>query len=451
MKSAPSAIVKRIAIFLSAAIISLYLIGVSGLWAYYHYFRDIKEVQYLDILWFPRFYKANQAVGTKHLHSAEENWKAGNYAQGIYFARAAVTKYPQNPEARLFLAQCFQAVRRTSLACNILDEGLKYDTAEMPLAKTLVQYYIQSNRYTDILNLIHKRLPDLNQKISDSDQTFFRKAELHATFESAGTAAATNLHNRWPELDSIPDAIPLIARIDMAQSGPDAALSRLQQAVDKYPDSPVLHDAYISTALKAKRNKEAGIASEVYVQKFPNSASAHLRFLESHGSRINEDRQPWLVGIMRYLAQFYRDQSTLEELANLAARQGWDDLAFVLYENSIAYGMRERNFAICYLGSLLTTRQYAKADLLWNEVQALKAGTSETLPLLAAMVAEGNGRASDAQERITAMRAATKAEPLARTRLAALLSDFGFPSLAEALLAKDNQPTPSGSPTSPAS
>jgi Tfp pilus assembly protein PilF len=154
---------------------------------------------------------------------------------------------------------------------------------------------------------------------------------------------------------------------------------------------------------------------------------------------------------MRYLAQFYRDQSTLEELANLAARQGWDDLAFVLYENSIAYGMRERNFAICYLGSLLTTRQYAKADLLWNEVQALKAGTSETLPLLAAMVAEGNGRASDAQERITAMRAATKAEPLARTRLAALLSDFGFPSLAEALLAKDNQPTPSGSPTSPAS
>lgn len=427
----------RIARWLTAAALLAYLSGATALWAYYHFAREVPEARWIDIAVCTRFGRVQQAVGAQHLARARERWEAGDYAKGVFLGRAALAKRPTDPEARLFLANCWRQVGRLDLACRTLEDGLVHDGDTLPLGRALLSVYLQSARYRDVLTLLRQKLPALGRHPSSEDITSFQHAEVQAVFETEGAEPAATLAAGSEALSRLPAAAPLLARIDFARHQTDAALARLREALTREPGNPAIHDALVDLALQSGRAEEAREAAVRYVEAFPALPAAELRLLEVHAARVESDRTPWMLSCMRYLARFRQQPAALEQLAGLAARRGWSDLGFLLYENAVATGAPDRAFASLYIGSLLTARDYLRADTVWHDLTAQKSAPADSAPALAAMVASGAGREGEALEQIERLRRDTSNDSSRRNRLAQLFRSFGFAPLAERLLDGD--------------
>lgn len=426
---------RRIVLFLAVGALLAYLGAATGLWAYYRYSRQITGAHWIDIAVCTRFDRIQQAVGAHYLAQAKERWEAGDYAKGVFLARAAVVKRPHDPEARLFLAGCWRQVGRIDFACRTLEDGLADDTPAMPLSRALVSVSLASGRYRDLLTLLRVKLPALGLKPAAEDVSDYQFAEVQALFETDGAQAAATLAGTFEALSQQPAAAPLLARIDLARQQPEAALARLHTALGREPGNPAIHDALVDLALQAGRTEEARIAAERFVAAFPALPAAELRLLEVHGSRAQADRTPWLTSCMRFLARFRQQPATLEQLAELSARKGWSDLAFLLYQNAVASGGRDRVFATCYIGSLLVSRDFTRADIVWRDLVSQKSAQADSAPALAAMVASGAGRAGEAHEHLERLRHDTAGDAQRRARLARLFRGFGFGLLADAFTA----------------
>lgn len=433
--STPALRWRRIALWLAAAALLAYLFTASALWAYYKYSRNISEAQWIDIAICTRFGRVQQAVGAHHLALAREHWKNGEFAKGLFLARAATAKRPHDPEARLFLASCWREVGRADYAIRGLEDGLAHDTDALPLSRALIALYLQTGRHRDALTLIRVKLPALGRQPAADQQVFFQHAEVQCLFETEGAQPAAALAEHCEALGQLPAAAPLLARIALALHQPDAALSRLRDAVGREPTNPAIHDALVDLAMQTGRHEEARAAAERFVGAFPALPAAELRLLEIHGTRAQEARTPWLLSCMRYLARFRQQPAALEQLADLAARHGWSDLAFLLYQDAVATGGRDRAFASFYIGSLLASRDFPRADAVWRDLTAQKSAPADSAPALAAMVASGAGREGEALEQIERLRRSTSDDAGRRDRLARLFRGFGFAPLAERLLA----------------
>lgn len=426
---------RRLLVVLGLAVLGLYLGAASALWAYYRFHRHIPDVHWHDIALVTRFGRVRQAVGAHQLGLARERWAAKDYAQGLFLGRSALAKDAANPEARHFVASCWRAAGRGALASRILEDGLGFDRPALPLARLLAETYLEGSRYGELLALLRVRLPALGRPVPDEQQNFFRLAELRAVLESEGAEAATAVAARWPELARLPAAAPLFARIALARGDAPAGLAMLRTALASQPENPSLHDALCETTLAAGLLDEARTVAEGFVAAFPSLPAAELRLLEAHGSRAAAAREPWLLSCMRYLARFRENPAALEQLAHLAARRGWSDLAFVLYQNAVATGANARPFAFSYVGSLVAAKQYARAGAVWTDLVAQKAVTADNAPALAAMIAFGTGREGEALEQVERLRTATRDDAPRRGRFVRVLREFGFASLADALAA----------------
>ena len=434
--SPPSPRWRRIARWLAAAALLAYLGGATALWAYYRFARKVPDVCWTDIAVCTRFGRVQQAVGAKHLANAKEQWTAGEYAKSLFLARAALAKRPEDPDTRIFLASSWHQVGRIDFACRTLEDGLPHDTAAQPVARALLALYLESERHSDVLSLLRVKLPALRRQPATADLASFQHAEVQAVLETEGAEAATALAERFPILGELPAAAPLLARIDLACHRPDAALARLHAAVEREPANSTIHDALVDLALQTGRAEEARLAAEHFVEAFPALPAAELRLLEVHATRAGSDRSPWLMSCMRYLARFRQQPAALEQLADLAARRGWSDLAFLLYQNSLGTGGRDRAFASLYIGSLLASHDFARADTVWRDLTAQKSAPADSAPALAAMVASGAGRDGEALEHLERLRSSTATDTGRRERLARLFHSFGFAPLADKLLAR---------------
>ena len=436
--AAPARRWRRFAIAGIASLILLYLGAATALWAYYDLQRKVPGVHWIDIAVCTRFGRVQKAVGDHHLAEAKKLWQDGSYAKGLFLARAALSKSPHDTDARLFLAQCWEAVGRTEFAGRTLEEGLGDDSAELPLARALVTHYLVAGQYRELLALLRTKLPALGHQAVATDRVGFQQAEVQAVFETSGAEEADVLARQYPELGQLATAAPLLARIDFARGQPEAALKRLHEALDRTPSEPIIHDTLVDIAIKAGKTDEALKAAERFVESFPSLPEAELRLLEIHGSRTDADRGPWLQSCMRYLARFRQRPEALQQLADLAACRGWSDLAFLLYQNSVATGTKDRAFATYYIGSLLSHQDYERADAAWRDLTSQRSAQADSAPALAAMVAAGSGREGEALEHLERLRNDTASDTQRRGRLARLFRAFGFATLAEKLL----QPNP---------
>jgi hypothetical protein len=426
---------RRVILALAVFSVLAYLLAATALWGYYRFQRHVSGVHWIDIAVCTRFARVQQAVGAQHLATAKALWQNGEYAKGLFLARAALGKTPRDPAARLFLADCWQQAGRPDFAGHTLEDGLPYDPAPQPLARALIAHYLGAGQYRELLVLLRTKLPALGRQPEAGELVYYQQAEVQAVFETEGAEAADALSGSYAELGRLPAAAPLLARIDLARHQPAAALARLRDALSREPGAPALHDALIDVALETGQTEEARAAAEHFVAAFPSLPTAELRLLEVHSSRTLADRGPWLQSCMRYLARFRQQPGALEQLAELAARRGWSDLAFLLYQNSVATGTRDRVFTAYYIGSLLTHRDFAHADTVWRDLTSQKSTPADSAPALAAMVASGVGREGEALEHLERLRRDTAGDIPRRDRLARLFRTFGFAPLAEKLLA----------------
>jgi tetratricopeptide (TPR) repeat protein len=251
--------------------------------------------------------------------------------------------------------------------------------------------------------------------------------------ETSGAAEAEQLAERNPGIANLPAAAPLLARIDWEQGRHDAAFARLASARERNPGDPAIQDSYVDMAFRLGRMEEARAAARRFLVAFPRFLPAQLRFLEVFGSRRGPDRAPWTAESMQFLAQYRHQPSALEQLASIAASNGWTDLAFLLYQNSLQENLTGFPFAVFYAGSLVKAGDTAAADGVWHELSIRNSAQLAPASYIAAMVAWGGGRESDALQVIDQLRNQTADDLQRRRTIEAVFRNFGYANLADRL------------------
>jgi len=428
----------RILSVVVAFILVCYLGLATALWGYYSIYRKIPGVNWIDVAMLPRFSRVQAAIGNYYYNDAKQFWGKQDYMRGIMTARAAVQKAPGNLEARLFLAGCWLQVARYEEALRTLRGGIQYHATDPRLQKALIEVCFRSGHYDELLKLLRDELPRNGVRLLSGNNVSFQLAEVQAVLETAGPAEAETVVSHYAGLAETPGAAPVLSRIDWELNRRDAAFERLRIARErgaKDETDATVQDAYIDMALRMQKTDEAHAAAETFLTAYPNLVSAQLRFLETRGSRKGLDQTPWLRECMRFLVQYRQTPAALGQLASLAATQGWTDLAFLLYQNSLQENLSGFPFAIYYVGSLVKSGDYATAETVWRELLVRNSAQLAAAPYLEAMVASGSGRESDAMQVIERLRRETESTPSRRRSLEQVFRSFGFPKLADQLVA----------------
>jgi tetratricopeptide (TPR) repeat protein len=428
----------RILSVVVAFVLVCYLGLATALWGYYSLYRKIPGVNWIDVAVLPRFSRVQAAIGDYYYNQAKQFWEKRDLMRGIMTARAAVQKAPSNLEARLFLAGCWLQVGRDEEALRTLRGGIQYHATDPQLQKALMEVCLRSAHYDDLLKLLRDELPRSGVHLLSGDNISFKLAEIQAVLETAGPAEAETVASRYTGLAETPSAAPVLSRIDWELDRHDAAFERLriarEHSSNDSTDSTV-QDAYIDMALRLQKTDEARAAAQTFLTAYPNLVSAQLRFLETHSSRAGLDQGPWLRECMRFLVQYRHTPVALGQLASLAATQGWADLTFLLYQNSLQENLTGFPFAIYYVGSLVKAGDYVAAEKVWRELRVRNSAQLEAASYVEAMVASGGGRESDAMQVIERLRRETENSRVRRRGLEQVFRSFGFQKLADQLVA----------------
>jgi tetratricopeptide (TPR) repeat protein len=406
-------------------------LGLStSLWGYYTYYRKIPGVNWVDVAVLPRFSRVQSAIGAYYFADAKQRWESKDYARAIFTARAAVLKAPRNIDARLFLADCWQEAGRTEESLRTLRDGLEFDASDPKLQEAIVATCEATGRYKELLTVLREDLPAKGVHPLEGASHFFQIAEVTAVLETSDATEAEKVIALHPGLADDVAAAPLLARVDWELDRHDAAFSRLQDARKSHPGDPGIQNAYVDTAFRMGKIDEAHEASSQFLKAFPNLPSAQLRFLEIRGSREGKDRGPWLEICGRYLAQARHRPDLLVHLSTLASTEGWSDLAFLLYQNSLQDNLAGFPFVIFYVGSLVKSGEFLSADAAWHDLSIRNSAQLVSYSYMAAMIAWGTGRESEATQ-ITDQLDRDTGDPARRKNLEGVFREFGFPQMAD--------------------
>jgi tetratricopeptide (TPR) repeat protein len=427
-----------IAVLASLAIIG-YLSLATSLWGYYAFYRRIPDVKWIDVAVLPRFSRVQSAIGAYYFSDAKKRWENKDYARAIFTARAAVLKAPRNLDARLFLADCWSKAGRPEESIRTLRDGIEVDANDPRLQRALVTTCLATGHFKELLKVIREDLPAKGVRLLESPDRYYQIAEVTAVLETSDAIEAEKAIALHPNLEDDPAAAPLLARVDWELDRRDSAFSRLQEARRRNPNDPGIQDAYVDTTLRMGKNEEAHIASEQFLRAFPTLPSAQLRFLEVRGFRQGSDRGPWLDICGRYLVEARHRPDLLAHLATLASSEGWSDLAFLLYQNSLHDNLAGFPFVMFYVGSLVKSGDYVSADAAWRDLSVRNAAQLVQYSYLAAMIAWGDGRESEALQIVDQLNRDTATDLSKRKNLEGVFREFGFNQIADDLVGTKSQ------------
>jgi tetratricopeptide (TPR) repeat protein len=401
----------------------------TALWGYYSVHRKIPNVKWTDVVTL-RLSRMQASIGEYYLTSAKDFWAQGQYMQAITTGRAAVIKAPANLEARFFLASCWQQAGRADEAIRVMREGMQWHAADSKFQKRLVELCIATSRHEELLKFLREDWPAQGVRLLDTEDPSYRLAEIHAVLDTAGADAAQQLAATRTELNNLPAAAPLLARIDWEQDRREIAFQRLNTARQNAPEDAAIQDAYIETALRMEHTAEARAAAAAFLKANPNLATAQLRFLETHGNRIDNDRLLWLSECLRFMAMYQQVPAALQRLGNLAAVQGWSDLTFLLYQNSLQENLAGFPFVDYYIASLIKTGEIQKASTAWDELTLHNNRQLTGSVHIRAMILWAQGNQAEALQIAERLRRDAPNNNRRQRELSELFRSFGYKELA---------------------
>jgi tetratricopeptide (TPR) repeat protein len=424
---------RRIFSVVGVLLLAAYLSCVTLLWGYYSVSRGVPGVHWADIAMPWRFSRVESALASFHFADAKRLWEKKEYGPSILSARSAVAEDPRNLKARLFLADCWRQAGRFQEAVRVLRTGIEVNANDPRLQGAVVQTCLDTGQFEDLLKVLRQDFPAHGVRLLDGPAGPFQLAEVKAVLEVSGAAAAEAVAKRHAGLNEIPMAAPLLAQIDWELGFKDLALDRLRRARGREPGDSKIQDAFVETLLRMGRSEDARDAARQFFESFPLLASSQLRMLEAFDSRNGRDNRIWSAKCIRFLEQFRHDPVALGQLASLAASKGWTDLTFLLYQDSLQENLTGFPFAIYYVSSLLKAGDMAGADEVWHELSSHNTAQLVPASYIAAMIAWGNGRKSDAAPIIDQIRGQTARDLHRRRMIEDVFRSFGFPEIADQL------------------
>ncbi len=369
---------KQVLLFVAAGLVALYLLGATGGFLFVRYVRKNETISFIDVALL-RWREVRRGMAAQQFAKAKLEWDAGNYQVAFLAYNFAVNNDPDNIPGLLEAARFLQAAGSNSMALTTLEAGL----ARAPDDERLIE------RTFSLLNTVgrdRRTLELLGQRpssaFSGANGLALRTFELEATLNVGDVEGATKLLAQHPELARTPRALPVVARVLWESKQRLKAIELLSGHIRNRPET---YDAYAQLAqwqLVSEMGDDAVRTAEKAAEKFPKDLAPKLLLIEAQGMRTNRGKE-FNVAIEAYLKEFGSRPDGLLQLASLAGRRGWVELARGLYEVGALVQPELGGLGFCYADALLRQSRFRDVLQLLGQIegQSPDAGPAFTVQL----------------------------------------------------------------------
>jgi tetratricopeptide (TPR) repeat protein len=321
-----------------------------------------------------RWREVRRGFATRQFEEARQAWEAKRYPAAQLAFASGLRNDPDNVDGRLAAARFYTEAGAVSLAVAALEEGFARSPDNRVLAEQLFGLLLATGRSRQALDLLGRLPSDL----PETQLLILRGYEVQATLSTEGAPAARRLIQRHPELEKSEAAAPVIARVLWGSKERFKAIELMARHVAGGPDNLAAYADLTAWYLAGGMWDEAEKTAAAACARFPAQMAPRLLRLEVRAERSLRGRE-WAQEIEQFLADFREVPEAIPQLAQLAGRKGWVELAQALYELG---AVRQQNLVLLALANcdaLMVRLKFGDALDLLTELEAQTPETATAL------------------------------------------------------------------------
>lgn len=340
----------------SVLMVAAWFILTAGLFFVYKYKKEFDAISYADVLLFPtKRDEIRVKMGDFHVEKGVQLLNEGEVRDGLRLIRLGVARAPGNLEGRLIVASLFEsALKRPDRAAEMLLGGFEYGGIEdTPYLKQTLQLLLRHQMDSAIQELADEHLP-AEPELSDRNRLL-----------AFGAANANYLRGNYDRADDYimfynmtdtQEGVLLSAQISWDRGNKIAAVSKMEQSLDKFPGSESL------LMQLSRYNRELGNIEEARQYAIlrnvaaPLSSAPRIELLYIYNKMGDAERENRETKNM--LKQFRDDESALQALANFGADTGNIELTRRTYEEALENEFNIDSFALLLIEAHLVSKDY---------------------------------------------------------------------------------------------
>jgi len=395
---------KRVLLFAVGGLVALYLLGATGGFLFVRYVRKNETISFADVALL-RWREVRRGMAAQQFVKAQQEWDAGNYQVAFLAYNFAVNNDPDNIPGLLAAARFLKAAGSNSMALTTLEAGLARAPDDARLIEQTFSLLNTVGRDRRTLELLRQRPAS---SFTGPNGPVLRTVELEATLNLGDVEGATKLLAQHPELAQTPRAVPVVARVLWESKQRLRAIETLSAYVRSRPESFDVYAQLAQWQLTSEMGEEAVRTAEAAVAKFPRDLAPRILLIEAQAVRTNRGRE-FNTAVESYLHEYGPRPEALLQLASLAGRRGWVELARGLFEIGALRQPDLGGYGFCYADALLRQSRFKEVLLLLAQIesQSLDGSPAFTVQLrnrqIIATAGLGDGTAvREAARRLTA-------------------------------------------------
>ncbi len=348
---------KRIFSTLALLVILGYLAGATGIFFYFKERKGYKEVSYLQVMTLPfNMEDFQRQRGDYEIEQAKKYLKENEIRQAYFYLRSGVAHNPANLEGRTLLSEfALLAQRDPERAIALMRGGIPNAGNDKDYLKRYIQLllrYQQDQEVMDVAETILNKNPDpeIEQLLALAAATahYYR-----GDFDQAED------YVREYDLDTDLEGTLLSARISWDRGQQQAAISKLESSIGKYPnDEPVyaLLSRFYRDMGKHAKARQYAVLRNINAPLSVAPRIDLLYSLDNTGQTERADQEAESI-----LHQFGQDEKALIALANYATDSGRVSLARRIYEVALENDFNIAPFALLLVEAHITSGDYQGA------------------------------------------------------------------------------------------
>ncbi|TAG33038.1 MAG: hypothetical protein EAZ36_01325 [Verrucomicrobia bacterium] len=334
--------------------------GAGAAYLFVKYSRGFPEVKYSQMLFYPTQREAHQiARGDFLVDQAKKQLKEGNYREAFYNFRTGVSLSPSNREGRLFTAEFYALWQRPDLAQTLLIEGLTYHREDLEYVQALFSFLLQRQEDFDVIRLAKELISEAGPVAELNDRVqVVATAHALALFFRGNFDASEDTLARYG-LNQTVEGKLLGVRMEWERGDTEAALVRLQQLTEEYPDNEQVYAQYAVYLRESGRVDELRRLSLMRQLSYPERARPRIDLLYTYDQAGNQAHLD--TGISEIFRDFSSDAEVMFALADFATNAGRPQLARRIYEHCKANNLPWEGPALMTVEAYVVAKEYRAA------------------------------------------------------------------------------------------
>ena len=365
---------RRITVTVAVVLAVLYgLIVVSG-YAWLHFVVKNDRVGFLDVALL-RWHRVRRATAVEQFAEAQRDWGKGDYQAAYLAFISGVRNDPDNIDGRLAAARFLAAAGAVNQEVTLLEEGLARAPDDARLIDATFTLLTSIGRDRHALELLHQRYAG---KLTGPNGALLRTAEVLATLDADGAAAAGALLDKYPDLRTNADSAPTVSRVLWENHSRSEAIDLLGAYVRAHPTT------FTARAQLAQWQVAGGLVDDAVqtvraaCAESPKDPAPRVLLIDVLASADALDSPPWRQAVEAYLKDFGDQPVGIALLANLAGQRGWTGLAQALYLVGANRQPDVGGLALYYSDALFHARRPADARQILADIETQIGGGNTT-------------------------------------------------------------------------